>query len=124
NAQLIHTFGAKGAIFGTALASGIAVLLNLWHIRKAIGFSYKQIAKRSILIVIFIAIMVVVIWGVKVLLGFIVPEDTRWGMIIILFFGVTLGGGVYLYLAHISTLLERVLGRRISIDIIKRKRAR
>lgn len=124
NAQLIHMFGAKGAIFGTALASGIAVVLNLWHIGKITGFSYKQIVKRSILVLIFILIMVAVVYGMKLLLGLMVPTDSRWGVTLVLFISVLFGGGIYLYLAHVSTLLERVLGRRISIDIIKRKRAR
>lgn len=124
NVQLIHWFGAKGAIFGTALASGIAVLLNLVHIKKSINFSYKQLFKRTILILIFTAIMVIAIWIVKIILEFIIPADTRMGVIIHLMVGVMAGGGVYLYLAHTSTLLERVLGKRISIDLIKRKRSR
>lgn len=124
NVQLIHWFGAKGAIFGTALASGIAVVLNLVHIKKSISFSYKQLFKRTILILIFTAIMVIAIWIVKIILEFIIPADTRMGVIIHLMVGVMAGGGVYLYLAHISTLLERVLGKRISIDLIKRKRSR
>lgn len=124
NVQLIHWFGAKGAIFGTALASGIAVVLNLVHIKKSINFSYKQLFKRTILILIFTAIMVIAIWIVKIILEFIIPADTRMGVIIHLMVGVMAGGGVYLYLAHTSTLLERVLGKRISIDLIKRKRSR
>ncbi|KKE79970.1 polysaccharide biosynthesis protein [Oceanobacillus caeni] len=124
NVQLIHWFGAKGAIFGTALASGIAVVLNLVHIKKSISFSYKQLFKRTILILIFTAIMVIAIWIVKIILEFIIPADTRMGVIIHLMVGVMAGGGVYLYLAHTSTLLERVLGKRISIDLIKRKRSR
>src|SRR5699024_9123231 len=47
NIQLIHTFGAKGAIFGTALASGIAVALNLYRIKRATGFKFKQTIKRT-----------------------------------------------------------------------------
>src|SRR5699024_3079871 len=45
NIQLIHTFGAKGAIFGTALAVGTAVTLNLWRVYVSINFSYKQTYK-------------------------------------------------------------------------------
>ncbi|WP_156288569.1 putative polysaccharide biosynthesis protein [Oceanobacillus salinisoli] len=124
NAQLIHWFGAKGAIFGTALASGIAVLLNFWQIKKAIDFSYKQTGKRTLLIGIFVIIMIVVIWIVKAVFGLFIPEDTRLGIILMLALGVSIGGGVYLYLANVSTLLERVLGKRISIDLLKRKRSR
>ncbi|RKQ29687.1 putative polysaccharide biosynthesis protein [Oceanobacillus halophilus] len=124
NIQLIHWFGAKGAIFGTALASGIAVLLNLWRIKKAIDFSFKQTIKRTILIGIFVMIMALVIWGVKAVFDLFIPTETRWGTIIMLGLCVSIGGGVYLYLANISTLLERVLGKRISIDLLRRKRSR
>ncbi|WP_085991517.1 putative polysaccharide biosynthesis protein [Oceanobacillus senegalensis] len=122
NIQFIHWFGAKGAIFGTALASGIAVVLNLWRIKIAIDFNYKETMKRTTLISIFVIIMAVVIWLVQFGFGFIIPNDERWGVILMLVLGVTIGGGVYLYLASVSTLLERILGSRISIDKLKRKR--
>src|SRR5699024_10052028 len=57
NIQLIHTFGAKGAIFGTALAVGTAVTLNLWRVYVSINFSYKQTYKLTLLIAIFSLIM-------------------------------------------------------------------
>lgn len=114
NIQLIHIFGAKGAIFGTMLASGIAVALNLWRIRKAADFSYKQIVKRTALIGIFIVIMCLVIWICKLIVGIFVPfEETRWGAIVMLAIGVIAGGYVYLWLAYKSTLLERIFGSRV-----------
>ncbi|SIT14857.1 Membrane protein involved in the export of O-antigen and teichoic acid [Virgibacillus pantothenticus] len=112
NIQLIYMFGAKGAILGTALAAGIATVLNLWCIRSATHFSYKPLAKRTILILIFIAIMSGAIVLGKYLLGIAVPE-TRLGMMLTLIVCVCLGGFVYLWLAYASTLLERVLGNRI-----------
>ncbi|WP_068674879.1 polysaccharide biosynthesis protein [Oceanobacillus sp. Castelsardo] len=124
NAQLIHWFGAKGAIFGTALASGIAVFLNLIHIKKSIHFSYMQLFKRTLLILIFTSIMAIAVWIVKLVLEFIIPAETRINVIIHLMVGVMVGGGVYLYLAQTSTLLERILGKRVSIDLIRRKRNR
>ncbi|HEX6594963.1 MAG TPA: polysaccharide biosynthesis protein, partial [Bacillota bacterium] len=69
NIQLIHTFGAKGAIFGTAIAAGTAVSLNLWRIKRSIYFSYKQILKRTALIVIFTIIMAVTIVILKIIFG-------------------------------------------------------
>lgn len=112
NIQLIYVFGAKGAIFGTALAAGIAVILNLWRISTAIQFSYKQLMKRTILIGIFIAIMCLIIILLRFLLYLVVPEG-RFGMSIVLTVCVVAGGMVYLGLAYYSTLMERVLGRRI-----------
>jgi len=116
NIQLIHMFGAKGAIFGTMLASGIAVALNLWRIKTAANFSFRQIYKRTLLIGIFILIMCLAIWIVKVLFGLFIPyEETRWGAIVMLALGVSIGGLVYIWFAYKSTLLERVLGDKVRV---------
>jgi O-antigen/teichoic acid export membrane protein len=116
NAQLIHMFGAKGSIIGTALAVGIAVAMNLWRIKIAVRFSFRQIRKRTLLIGIFSAIMCIVIWLIKLVIGiFIDYEESRLGMIIMLILGVGLGGGVYLWLAYSSTLIERVFGGRVPL---------
>jgi len=125
NIQLIHTFGAKGAIFGTALASGIAVSLNLYRIKKSIKFEFKQTVKRTILVGIFTGIMVLVIYLLKIAVGWLMPYDeTRMGVTIMLFVGVAGGGIVYLVLAYVSTLLEHVFGGRIpGINRLLRRRS-
>ncbi|RDW15917.1 putative polysaccharide biosynthesis protein [Oceanobacillus chungangensis] len=116
NAQLIHMFGAKGSIIGTGLAVGIAVALNLWRIKVAVEFSFRQINKRTMLIGIFSAVMYIVIWFLKFVYGmFIEYEESRLATIIVLILGVGLGGGVYLWLAYSSTLLERVFGGRVPL---------
>lgn len=116
NIQLIHMFGAKGAIFGTALAVTTAVSLNLWRIHTAIQFSYKQLLKRTLLVCIFSIIMVIVLGLTKLVFGTFIPyHEERWGAIIMLILGVVFGGGVYLWLGYHSTLLERVLGNKIRV---------
>ncbi|RDW18315.1 cell division protein [Oceanobacillus arenosus] len=116
NIQFIHMFGAKGSIIGTALAVGIAVVLNLWRIKVAVDFSYRKIRRRTMLIGIFSAIMCLVIWLVKVVFGMFIPyEESRLGTIIVLILGVGFGGGAYLWLAYSSTLLERVFGGRVPL---------
>ncbi|ASK62910.1 cell division protein [Virgibacillus phasianinus] len=116
NIQLIHMFGPKGAIFGTALAVGTAVTLNLWRIHKSIQFSFKQTFKRTMLVCIFTIIMVIVLWLTKLMLGTFIPyHDERWGAIIMLIVGVSFGGSVYLWLGYYSTLLERVLGNKVRV---------
>lgn len=127
NIQLIHTFGAKGAIFGTALAAGIAVTLNLYRIKRAIGFQYKQTVKRALLIGIFTIIMVLVVFLLKGIVGWIMPyQESRIGVIIMLVVGVAGGGAVYLSLAYASTLLERVFGGPIPVidKLLRRVRGR
>lgn len=116
NIQLIHTFGAKGAIFGTGLAAGIAVSLNLWRVKKSIQFSFKQIIKRTMLVGIFVLIMAIVIWIEKGVFGMFLPyEEERWAAIVMLAVGVVSGAAVYLWLAYESTLLERVLGDKVRV---------
>lgn len=111
NIQLIHTFGPKGAIFGTSLAVGAAVILNLWRIKISIQFSFKQTIKRFVLILVFSAVMFGVVWGSKVLLLPILPYDeSRMAAIFMLFIGVSIGGAIYLLLAYKSTLLEHIFG--------------
>lgn len=116
NIQLIHIFGAKGAIFGTALAVGTAVVLNLLRIRKSVGYSYEPIFKMTMLVLLFTLIMSVVIFIVKAAIGFVLPiHQSHFAEIIVLLAGVGAGGLVYLYLGYKSTLLERVLGDRVKI---------
>lgn len=116
NSQLIHTFGAKGAIFGTALAAGIAVTLNLWRIKTALNFKYKQTLKRTILIGIFTLIMCIVVWTLKAVLGLFLPYDTsRPATIVMLTVGAGSGAIVYFVLAYASTLLEHIFGGKIPL---------
>lgn len=114
NSQYIHMFGAKGAIFGTFSAVGIASVCNLWRIKKSIDFSYKQTAKRGLLVLLFSGIMLGVIMGVKYVSSFFLAyQEQRFAAIIVLALGVGIGGIVYLWLAYQSTLLERTLGDRV-----------
>ncbi|WP_430784675.1 putative polysaccharide biosynthesis protein [Virgibacillus flavescens] len=115
NIQLIHMFGAKGMIFGTALAVSTAVALNMWRIHTSIQFSYKQLFKRTLLVGIFTLLMVAVLMLTKSLLGMVIPVEERWGSVVMLITGVTVGGSVYLWLGYQSTLLERVLGNKIRV---------
>ncbi|WP_163971700.1 putative polysaccharide biosynthesis protein [Oceanobacillus halotolerans] len=124
NIQLIHFFGAKGAIFGTTLAVGTAVCFNLWRVKHTIGFSFRQTFKRFLLICIFNSFMLLTIWIVKVIFGnFLSYEEVRVHAILMLSLGVGLGGGIYLWFAYQSTLLERVLGERVRVlgRIFKRR---
>ncbi|GAA0600453.1 polysaccharide biosynthesis protein [Virgibacillus siamensis] len=116
NIQLIHMFGAKGAIFGTALAVGTAVALNLWRIGVSIRFPFTQTMKRFLLVCIFSVIMCITIWITKAIFGtFLQVEESRLSAIIMLLAGVGAGAGVYLWFAYESTLLDRVLGNKVRV---------
>ena len=116
NIQLIHMFGAKGAIFGTALAVGSAVTLNLWQIKRSIHFSFKKTAKIGLLIIIFVTIMASFVLLSKWLLGLVLNYDSnRFHALITLAVSVSVGGAIYLYLSYKSTLLERTIGTDLPI---------
>lgn len=114
NTYLLHLFGAKGAIFGTALAVGIASLSNLWRIKQAIQFSFKKTGKIAMLVGLFSSIMFAVIMGLKYVSSFFLAyQEQRMSALVVLVLGVGIGGIVYLWLAYQSTLLERTLGDRV-----------
>ncbi|WP_079708210.1 putative polysaccharide biosynthesis protein [Paraliobacillus ryukyuensis] len=126
NIPFMHLFEAKGAIIATLIASFVTVILNIMRIKLAIQFSLRQITKRTILIGIFTAIMVLVVLLSKWVLRFWISyTDGRLASIAILTVSVLAGASVYLWLSYVSTLLEHVLGSRIGfIDrLFKRKRA-
>ncbi|WP_208585826.1 putative polysaccharide biosynthesis protein [Gracilibacillus suaedae] len=116
NSVLIQMLEAKGAIIATLVATFIAVILNLWQIKKAINFSYRRFYKLSLLMLIFTSIMVIVLLVVKYVFGlFLDVHENRIHAVLMMLIGVTAGGSVYLYLGYASTLFERITGRRIAI---------
>ncbi|UOQ46099.1 polysaccharide biosynthesis protein [Halobacillus salinarum] len=115
NSWLVLLLGAKGAIVATGLAVASAVILNLYKIKQAINFSYRQLFKRTLLILILTVIMGASVWLVKWLLGLgLDPMQNRIHALLTLVLSVTAGAIVYLYLSYRTTLLERILGGRIS----------
>ncbi|MDM8102605.1 MULTISPECIES: putative polysaccharide biosynthesis protein [Oceanobacillus] len=124
NSQFIHMFGGQGAILGTAIAAGIAVLLNLIRIKRSADFSYKQTIKRTILILIFTGMMCFVIAVLKFGFSFFLPyQEERWATTMMLFIGISAGGLFYLFLAYKSTLLEHIFQGNIpGLNRLKRKK--
>src|SRR5699024_4920064 len=123
NSFFIHQFGAKGSIFATGAGIGLAVILNLWRIKQAILFSYKQTAKRALFMVIFSGLMGLVIVLLKRLFSlFLAFEESRFDASLMLAVGIIVGAVVYLFLAYKSTLLEAVLGNMNILNRFRRKK--
>ncbi|GAA0484715.1 lipid II flippase MurJ [Salinibacillus aidingensis] len=113
NMPFIFLFEAKGAIFATGLAVLTASFLNVWKIKRTTEMPFKALYKRTLLILIFTAVMALVVLLIKWLLSsFIFMEDNRFSSIMITFISAGIGGYLYLWLCFKSTLLERVLGSR------------
>src|SRR5690606_39946565 len=98
NSVLIHTFGAKGSIFATALAVGIASFLNLWRIKSVLHMSFVQTYKRGPFLFIFSILMHSAAIVAKCLLGCFMPfDDSRRIASVKLAIGVFLGINVDFY---------------------------
>ncbi|WP_182201133.1 putative polysaccharide biosynthesis protein [Paraliobacillus salinarum] len=124
NIPLMHLIGPQGAVIATLIASFVTVMLNIMRIKKSIGFSLRQLVKRSMLIGIFTILMGLTVALSKWILGFwITYTDGRLASILIVVVSVTIGAGLYLGLSYVSTLLEHVLGGRVRVidKIFKRK---
>lgn len=116
NWWLIQLLGAKGAILATGIGVAAAVGLNFWRIFTTIEFSYKQLLKRTLLVVILTAVMAITVIIVKWLLGFVFdPTENRLHALIVLILSIGAGGIVYLWTAYKTTLLEHVLGGRVRV---------
>ncbi|MCA0982426.1 polysaccharide biosynthesis protein [Halobacillus yeomjeoni] len=116
NTWFIMMFGAKGAIIATGVGVAAAVILNLWRIFSAIEFSYKQLYKRTLLVMILTAIMALCVFLVKwLMMLFLNPIENRLDALVVLIFSIGTGGIVYLVLIYKTTLLERLLGGRIRV---------
>src|SRR5699024_3485299 len=78
NATLIHIFGAIGSIIATVIAVSVAVMINLWRIKRSIQFSFKETGKRLLLVIILTVIMALTVWAVKWAFGFFLhPTESR-----------------------------------------------
>ncbi|SHN04210.1 Membrane protein involved in the export of O-antigen and teichoic acid [Gracilibacillus kekensis] len=116
NSLFIQVFAEIGAILVTLIATSIAVILNVWQIKKAIDFQFKNFYKLTLLMLIFTAIMTIAVLIVKGILGvFLEVDKNRFDAIIMMVAGVGVGGFIYLYLGYASTLFERITGRRIAV---------
>jgi len=112
NIPLIHIFQTRGAILATALGYMASIIINLIVIKIFSGYQYRLVWRRSLLIVIFAAVM----WaGTKlaygILLLFLSPASTFQSIIIILICA-TVGAAIYFYLGLKSGLVHRLFGDR------------
>src|SRR5699024_124986 len=98
------------SIFATGLAVIVAVSLNLIKIYRSIEFNFIQTLKRTLFMVIFSGVMLLIILLLKKGLIFVLPFDTsRFAAAVMLVIGVCGVAVVYLYPTYRSSLLDVVL---------------
>jgi O-antigen/teichoic acid export membrane protein len=119
NIPLIKMFETRGAVLATALGYIAAIIINMFVIRKFAGYHFRLVVRRSLLIIIFGAIM----WAgteivYKLLLLFLNPASKVQSLIIILV-SAGVGAGIYFYLGIKSGLINKLFGDRV--DRLKQK---
>ncbi len=116
NSLMIQLLAEKGAVITTLLATSVAVFLNLWRIKTSLKFSYRRFRKLSLLMLIFTIVMAILLLLVKWLFGFFISyNDGQLIAFVITIIAVFIGGTFYMYFGYMSTLFERIVGKRIPI---------
>lgn len=113
NIPLIKSMQISGAVLATALGYATAIMINLIVIKMFSRYHYRFVWRRSLLIVIFTAIMWLCTGIVyKLLHQFLSPASKSQSVIIVLICGLT-GAAIYFYLGLKSGLAHRLFGDRI-----------
>jgi O-antigen/teichoic acid export membrane protein len=111
NFPLTYYLQATGSILATALGYFVAIAYTFYMIQKHAAYKFTLFVKRSILIILFVAIMALAVWLVQLgLSSFVSYKDGRIAAGLISFAGVGIGGALYLTLAYKSRLLNIVFG--------------
>ncbi len=112
NYWLLFKLGPVGGIISTYAGYSVAIIVNVWAIGKFANYDYRFIAKRTLLISIFVLAMALVVLFVKFLLGMLFPIETWMNAFIVLVVSVLVGGLFYFYISVRSHLAGQVLGHR------------
>lgn len=121
NIPLIRLFEAEGAIYATALGYGVAITLNLIVIKYFSKYQYKLVFRRSLLIVFFSIVMLLVAGGFYQLLAIFLSPDSRMEALIMIFISAAGGAGIYFYLSWRTKLVHLLFGPQVD-KITKRLR--
>ncbi|MBU8905273.1 putative polysaccharide biosynthesis protein [Desertibacillus haloalkaliphilus] len=122
NYWLIYTFGPIGGVVATYLGYVVAIAINVWAIGKYANYNYSFVAKRALLITLFVSAMAVVVIIVRMIAEMILPMNTWLHELIVLAVGVISGGAFYLWLSIRTQLAVQILGHRLKFLQRKRKK--
>ncbi|HEX7063592.1 MAG TPA: polysaccharide biosynthesis protein [Bacillales bacterium] len=125
NSWLLTIFHEIGAILATDIGYICSITLNVIIIGYYTQYKFTFIAKRTVLILLFSAVMGIMVWLVTLpfKVGHPLPENWSWlWALIIMIVGVAVGAACYFWLALRSNLAKQVLGNRFSFA--KRRKAK
>lgn len=119
NVPFILMFHEIGSVLATALGYIVSLVYMFALIQKHAKYNYSEFIKRSVLILIFVAIMGISVKIVAAVIG-LFTEPGRFSATVITIIGAAVGGLIYFIITYRSSLLEKVMGARVT-GAIERK---
>ncbi|MGG1367748.1 polysaccharide biosynthesis protein [Priestia megaterium] len=119
NVPFILMFHEIGSILATALGYIVSLVYMFALIQKHAKYNYSEFIKRSVLILIFVAIMGISVKIVAAVIGLFTTPG-RFSATVITIIGAAVGGLIYFIITYRSSLLEKVMGARVT-GAIERK---
>ncbi|WP_338705130.1 polysaccharide biosynthesis protein [Priestia aryabhattai] len=119
NVPFILMFHEIGSVLATALGYIVSLVYMFALIQKHAKYNYSEFIKRSVLILIFVAIMGINVKIVSVVIGLFTTPG-RFSATVITIIGAAVGGLIYFIITYRSSLLEKVMGARVT-GAIERK---
>ncbi|MFC7787009.1 MULTISPECIES: polysaccharide biosynthesis protein [unclassified Rossellomorea] len=114
NIPLIRLFETQGAVIATVIGYAVAILINLYIIKKYARYQFRLILRRTMFIGALNAIMAVVVLVLYgVLVQFLNPESGFQSIILVAVCG-GVGALVYFYLSLRSKLADRLFGDKVA----------
>ncbi|KIL46394.1 putative polysaccharide biosynthesis protein [Jeotgalibacillus campisalis] len=114
NIPLVQLFEVQGAVLSTAIGYIAAIIINLLVLRHFASYKYRKVVKRTLLMLIFNAVMAVPVLLVYFgLASFLNPESRLQALLILVICG-GIGAFVYFVLSLKSRLADQLFGDRIT----------
>ncbi|MBT2692959.1 polysaccharide biosynthesis protein [Bacillus sp. ISL-55] len=119
NIPLIKLFETQGAVMSTALGYMVAILINMFVIKKFAKYPMGFMARRITLILIFSGLMAGVTMAFYEMLVQFLSPAAKFQSIVLIGISALVGAVVYFYLGFRTKLVDRLFGDRVTK--IKRK---
>ncbi|MDO6846756.1 polysaccharide biosynthesis protein [Priestia megaterium] len=119
NVPFILMFHEIGSVLATALGYIVSLVYMFALIQKHAKYNYSEFIKRSVLILIFVAIMGISVKIVAEVIGLFTTPG-RFSATVITIIGAAVGGLIYFIITYRTSLLEKVMGARVT-GAIERK---
>ncbi|GAB1807205.1 MULTISPECIES: putative polysaccharide biosynthesis protein [Priestia] len=119
NVPFILMFHEIGSVLATALGYIVSLVYMFALIQKHAKYNYSEFIKRSVLILIFVGIMGISVKIVAAVIGLFTTPG-RFSATVITIIGAAVGGLIYFIITYRTSLLEKVMGARVT-GAIERK---